>query len=112
MDAGLYRVPKGLMQTSNPKFLSWLPMLSVKQLPSMIILSSYDIPTLHFSSATGVCSFTFLHFIFLQNYQKYITFEILSVENYENITDCYGTSALRLSGNGRDRTSGCGFQCG
>ena len=32
-------------------------MLSVKQLPSIMILSLYEMPTLHFSSATGVCSF-------------------------------------------------------
>ena len=39
MDAGLYSVPNGFMHTSNPKSASCLPMLSVKQLPSIIILS-------------------------------------------------------------------------
>ena len=57
MDAGLYSVPNGLMHTSKPKLRSCLPMLSVKQLPSIMILSLYEMPTLHFSSATGVCSF-------------------------------------------------------
>ena len=57
MDAGLYRVPKGLTHTSNPKLWSRLPILSVKQLPSIMVLSLYEMPNLHFSSATGVCSF-------------------------------------------------------
>ena len=57
IDAGLYSVPNGLTHTSNPKSLSCFPILSEKQLPSIIILSLYDMPTLHFSSATGVCSF-------------------------------------------------------
>jgi hypothetical protein len=35
-------------------------MLSEKQLPSIMILSSYDMPTLHGESVTGVCSFNIL----------------------------------------------------
>ena len=45
-----------------------------------MILSLYEMPILHFSSATGVCSFTFDEFIFLQNYQKYITFETINIK--------------------------------
>lgn len=33
-------------------------MLSEKQLPSIMILSLYDMPTLHGASVTGVCNFS------------------------------------------------------
>ena len=58
MEIGLYSVPKGFIHTSNPKFSSCLPMFSEKQLPSIIILSLYEMPTLQDPSATGVCNFS------------------------------------------------------
>ena len=68
IEMGLYSVPKGFTHASNPKSESWRPMLSEKQLPSINILSSYEMPTLHFSSATGVCNLSMV-----QIYQRFFT---------------------------------------
>ena len=57
-DTGLYNVPKGFTQTLNPISFIIFPMLSAKQLPSSMMLSS----KLNFISlsaiSTGVCNFS------------------------------------------------------